>query len=89
MAHVYNRSTSPVCQVDEYAAGLELPGDVPVFVTVERVDQLEEELAVKLKEDAKAVLVLSLGLDYHVYREFFRRMDEFRSEKPDFTPCSD
>ena len=22
MAHVYNRSTSPVCQVDEYAAGL-------------------------------------------------------------------
>ena len=76
MAHVYNRSTSPVCQVDEYAAGLGLPRDVPVFVTVERVDQLEEELAVKLKEDAKAVLVLSLGLDYHVYREFFRRMDE-------------
>lgn len=76
MAHVYNRNASPICSADAYVDGVELPGEMPVFVKVDMVDQLESELANRLQKDEKSVLVLSLGLDYHAYREAFHRMKE-------------
>ena len=67
--------------------------DVPVLVEVDAVEALDAELAERLDEDRDAVLVLSLGAEYHAYREVFQRMRELgvgnrtllrvRTENPD------
>lgn len=75
MAHVYNRNACPLCSVDEYLQGIELPGDNAVFVNITATDELEQIAAGRLKNDERAVLVLSLGTDYHAYREVFLQMD--------------
>lgn len=75
VAHVYNRNALPLCTVEEYRHLPEAQGMMPVYVKVEDLETLDEGLAVKLKKNSRAVLVLSLGADYHAYREAFRRMD--------------
>ncbi len=74
MAHVYNRNSEPLCCVEEYLAESEWPDEMCVYVEVKSVEELNEALALKLKEDHRAILVLSLGADYHGYRRVFRRM---------------
>ena len=82
MAHVYNRNASALCSVEEYMQGIESPGSNPVFVRLSAADELDDELAERLKGDERTVLVLSLGANYHAYREVYRKLDEFnlRSE---------
>lgn len=75
MAHVYNRNAVPLCGVEEYLAGPELPDEMSVYVEIKSTEELNEALASKLKEDSPAVLVLSLGTDYHAYRRMFRQME--------------
>lgn len=75
MAHVYNRNAVPLCGVEEYLAGPELPDEMSVYVEIKSTEELNEALASKLKEDSLAVLVLSLGTDYHAYRRMFRQME--------------
>lgn len=73
MAHVYNRhAVAALCTVGEYMQNPDLPEGTPVYVQVESVEELDEALAEKLGMDKQAVLVLSLGVDYHACREAFR-----------------
>ena len=77
MAHVYNRNAAPLCAVEEYLGGLDLPGNISAFVQMNAAEELDSALAEKLRRDEKSVLVLALGLEYHAYREVFRLMEEF------------
>lgn len=77
MAHVYNRNAVPLCSVEEYLAEPELPEEMPVYLEINDIEDLDDSLAERLKNDSKAVLVLSLGVDYHAYREMFRQMESF------------
>lgn len=75
MAHVYNRNAVPLCSVKEYLAEPELPGEMPVYVEIRSIEELDDALVLKLKKDKQAVLVLSLGVNYHEYREMFRQLE--------------
>ena len=75
MAHVYNRNAVPLCSVEEYLAGPELPDEMPVYIEIRSVEELDETFVFKLRKDQQAILVLSLGIDYHEYREMFHQLD--------------
>lgn len=76
IAHVYNRRACPLCTVEEYLAGVESPGENPVFLRLDATEELNDALALRLRREEQTVLVLSLATDYHAYREVFRRMRE-------------
>lgn len=75
MAHVYNRKAVPLCQVEEYMQQPELPEGMPVYLEICDTETLNAALAEKLRQDSRVILVLTLGTDYHAYREVFREMD--------------
>ena len=68
MAHVYNRRGCALCTVSEYVSGVDCPGENPVFVCLTAVEQLDDVLVARLKQDETTILVLSLGEEYHAYR---------------------
>lgn len=82
MAHVYNRKAVPLCTVEEFLKQPELPGEMPVYVQVDSVAVLDNQLAEALKQSPWANVVLSFGADYHAYRGFFRRMADLGLSNP-------
>lgn len=71
--HLHAR-VRPLYSWTAYMKQTESDPDVPVWVEVDAVEALDAELAERLNKDRDAVLVLSLGAEYHAYREAFRRM---------------
>lgn len=73
MAHIYNRNAAPLCSVAQY---LDMPKEREagqLFVRLEKADELQGNLAERLRQDEKTVLVLSFGCDYEAYKEIFRQ----------------
>lgn len=73
MAHIYNRNAAPLCSVAQY---LDMPKEREagqLFVRLEKADELQGNLAERLRQDEKTVLVLSFGCDYETYKEIFRQ----------------
>lgn len=75
-AKVYHLQVSPLCSVAEY---LEESNDDRnyTFVQLNAVEELDEELAARLKKDEQAVLVLSFPPEYHFYQEVFSVMKAY------------
>lgn len=90
--HLHAR-VRPLYSWEAYMKQTKSAPDVPAWVEVDAVEALDAELAERLNKDRDAVLALSLGAEYHAYREVFRRMRELgvgnrtllrvRTEDPD------
>ena len=76
MAHVYNRNASPLCSVGAYRKGEETIDSKYRLVQICRSEELDADLTGRLRQDGKAVLVLALPVEYRLYREMFRRIQE-------------
>lgn len=75
LAHVYNRNAAPLCTVNQY---MDMPAkreSGQVFIRLENVAELNNNLVERLREDEKAVLVFSFGSDYYAYKEAFQEKD--------------
>ena len=76
MAHVYNRNASPLCSVGAYKKGEQTIDSKYRLVQICRSEELDADLTGRLRQDGKAVLVLALPVEYRLYREIFRRIQE-------------
>ena len=75
MAHVYNRNTGVLCDVEEFLGGVKLEKTVPVFVQISDKYDLDVSLAKQLKKESDATIVFSFGLNYHDYHDAYRQME--------------
>lgn len=71
MAHVYNRNAAPLCSVAQYMGMRNAMEIRQVFVRICSLSEITSQLTDRLKKDERAVVVLSLGVEYGLYRQGF------------------